>query len=65
MQPELPAIDFATQAEARSKAEGRRTEELTGLLRMVFERWAARFRQSEHPIFGAVSRSPGPITAGK
>ena len=57
MQPELLPIAFVSEAEVRSNAESRRTEEISGLLRSVFQGWAARFRQSEPLIFSAVSHS--------
>jgi hypothetical protein len=65
MQREFPAIDFATQAEVRSKAEARRSEEITGLLKLFFDRWAAKFDRFERPIFEAVRHSHRPATAGK
>ena len=58
MQSEFPSIDFADQAEVRLKAEHRRTEEITGLLRALYQHWAASFRQSKPSIFAAVSHSP-------
>jgi hypothetical protein len=65
MQRELPTIDFASEAEVRSKAESRRTEEVSGLLRLFFEWGTARLRQSGRPIFEAVQPSHRPAGAGK
>jgi hypothetical protein len=53
MQHQLPAIDFTSQAEVRSQAEHRRTEEITGLLKLFFGRWGARFRLKQ-PTFNEV-----------
>ena len=65
MQPELHVIDFANQAEVRSKAEYRRTEEMTALLKTLFNGWMARLRRWERPVFDAVSPSRASATAGK
>ncbi len=53
MQRELPVIDFTSQSEVRSKAEHRRTEEITGLLKLLFEGWTARL-QRKQSVFNAV-----------
>ena len=53
MQRELPVIDFTSQSEVRAKAEQRRTEELSGLLKLLFEGWTARF-QRKQSVFDAV-----------
>jgi hypothetical protein len=66
MQRELPSIiDFTPEAEVRSKAEHRRTEEVSRLLKLLFERWRNRLRQSKRPVFDAVQPSHWPATAGK
>jgi len=72
MQHELPTIDFTSEAEVRSKAESRRTEEVAGLLKAFFawwtprpRQWTRRLRQSGRPIFEAVQVSHRPVTAGK
>jgi hypothetical protein len=65
MQREFPTVDFANQAEVRSKAEARRSEELTGLLKLSFDRWAAKFNRFEPRIFDAVRHSHRPVAAGK
>lgn len=54
MQRELPTINFVTQAEVRSKAERRRAEEITELLRPIFTRWIAEFNRRRDAIFDAV-----------
>lgn len=72
MQRELPTIDFKSEAEVRSKAESRRTEEVAGLLKALFAWWTPRPRQwtpglhrSGRPILEAVQISQRPVTAGK
>ena len=72
MQRELPTIDFTSEAEVRSKAECRRTEEVTGLLKAFFARWRPRrrqltpgLRQSGRPIFEAVRQTPWPVATGR
>ena len=54
MQRELPTINFTTQAEVRSEAEHRRTEEIMELLRPILKRWIAGFHHRRHTIFNAV-----------
>jgi hypothetical protein len=66
MQRELPTIDFTSEAEVRSKAESRRTEEVANLLKDFFAGWTpglrktsrlrqtSRFRRSGRPILEAV-----------
>jgi hypothetical protein len=49
----LPSIDFKSQAEVRSQAELRRTEEITGLLKLFFGRWSAKVHRKP-AIFNAV-----------
>jgi hypothetical protein len=61
MQRELPLIDFSTQAEVRLEAEHRRTEEVSGLLRIWFGEWLAKFRQFERPVLHAVRKSVGAV----
>jgi hypothetical protein len=53
MQRELPAINFRSQAEVRSEAEYRRTEEITGLLRGLFGRWTTKLRSRKPIVFSA------------
>ena len=53
MQHEFPTIDFECQAEVRSRAEHRRTEEIAGLLRTVFAELVTRFRRKP-TVVGAV-----------
>lgn len=53
MQHELPLIDFTTQAEVRSQAEYRRSEELAELLKAFFARWTAKFRGRKPVVLGA------------
>lgn len=53
MQRELPAINFTSQAEVRTQAEYRRTEEIAGLLRGFFGRWTTKFRGRKPIIFNA------------
>ena len=64
MQHELSSIiDFAPEAEIRWKADRWRTEEVAGLLKLLFERWRSGLRQSKRPAFGAVQPSLRPATA--
>lgn len=64
MQHELSSIiDFTPEAKIRSKAEHRCTEEVAGLLKLLFERWRSGLRQSKRPAFGAVQPSLRPATA--
>jgi hypothetical protein len=60
MPRELPRIDFASQAQVRTEAERRRTEEITGLLKPIFKGWAARFRRK--PIIVSAVRF-APVSA--
>lgn len=59
MQRELPTIDFTSEAEVRSKAESRRTEEVAGLLKAFFAWWRPRLRQSGRPVFGTALTPAG------
>ncbi|HZR74197.1 hypothetical protein [Bradyrhizobium sp.] len=52
MQRELPLIHFTTQAEVRSQAEYRRTEELAELLKVFFVRWTAKLRGRKPIVLG-------------
>lgn len=65
MQREFPTIDFATEAEVRSKAECRRTEEVTELLKDAFDGWTVRLPGLARPIFEALQPSHRPASAGK
>ena len=72
MQHELPTIDFASEAEVRSGAEARRTEEVANLLKLFFaswkprlRQWRRRLRQSGRPIFEAVRQAHRPAAAGR
>jgi hypothetical protein len=65
MQRELPTINFTSEAEVRSRAECRRTEEVTHLLKDFFALWMPRVRQSGRPILEAVRETPRPATAGR
>jgi hypothetical protein len=79
MQRELPTIDFTGEAEVRSKAEYRRTEEVTNLLKDFFawwtprlrqwtpglRQWMPRLRQSGRPILEAVGEAQHPVAAGR
>ena len=53
MQHELPTINFVAEAEVRSKAEHRRTEEIIELLRPILNRWAAKFHRRKLAILDA------------
>jgi hypothetical protein len=63
MQRELPLIHFATQAEVRSQAEYRRSEELAELLTAFFGRWTAKLRGRRPVIFGAANYAQMPAGA--
>jgi hypothetical protein len=72
MQRELPIIDFASEADVRSRAESRRTEEVAGLLKAFFawwmprpRRWTLSLRQSGRPILEAVQPAHRPTAAGR
>ena len=78
MRRELQTIDFASEAEVRSKAESRRTEEVANLLKDFFawwtprlrqtptpRRWTSRLRQSGPPILEAVRETHRPAAAGR
>jgi hypothetical protein len=71
MQRELPTIDFKSEAEVRSTADSRRTEEVAGLLKALFAWWTPRLQwtpglhRSGRPILEAVQISQRPVTAGK
>jgi len=79
MQRELPTIDFKSEAEVRSTAESRRTEEVAGLLKAFFAWWTPRPRQwisrprqwtsgpqqSGRPILEAVQIAHRRVPAGK
>ena len=54
MQRELPLIHFTAQAEVRSQAEYRRSEELAELLKASFVRWTAKLRGRRPVVFGTV-----------
>lgn len=54
MQHELPTINFVAEAEVRSKAEHRRTEEIMELLRPALNRWAAKLHRRKLAILHAV-----------
>jgi hypothetical protein len=58
MQHELPTINFVAEAEVRSKAEHRRTEEIMELLRPILNRWAAKFHRRKLAILHAVQYIP-------
>lgn len=60
MQRELPLIHFTTQAEVRSQAEYRRSEELAGLLKALFVRWTAKLRGRRPVIFGTAQYAQMP-----
>jgi hypothetical protein len=57
MQRDLPNIDFTSQSEVRAQAEHRRTEEITGVLKVFFSGWVARFPR-KWAIFNAVQYAP-------
>jgi hypothetical protein len=65
MQRKLPTIDFTSEAEVRSKAEFRRTEEVTLLLKDFFASWTPRLRSSGRPILDAVREALRPVAAGR
>lgn len=76
MQRELPTIDFTSEAEVRSMAEARRTEDVATLLKDFFadwtprhtsrlRHWKRRLRHSGRPIFEAVRQTHGPAAAGR
>jgi hypothetical protein len=72
MQRELPTIEFSSEAEVRSKADRRRTEEVTNLLKDFFawwtprpRQWTSRLRQPGRPILEAVREAPHPATTGR
>jgi hypothetical protein len=78
MQHELPTIDFTSEAEVRSRAESRRTEEVANLLTDFFAWWTPRLRQtlrlrqwtsglrqSGRPILEAVRETHRPAAAGR
>jgi hypothetical protein len=72
MQRELPTIDFTSEAEVRSRAESRRTEEVANLLKDFFagwtpkqRRWTSRLRKSGRPILEAVRETHRPAAAGR
>ena len=72
MQRELPSIDFANEAEVRSKAESRRTEEVAGLLKDFFvwwtpspRRWAIRLRRSGRSLLDITQWTHRPAAVGK
>jgi hypothetical protein len=65
MQRELPTIDFTSEAEVRSKAESRRTEEVTGLLRAFFAGWTPRLHPSGRPLLVAVQQPQRPVAAAR
>ena len=65
MQRELPIIDFTSEAEVRSKAESRRTEEVSDLLKAFFAGWTLKLRRSGHPILEAVQQAHRPAAAGR
>ena len=65
MQHQLPTIDFTSEAEVRSQAEHRRTEEVAGLLKTFFAGWKPRLRQSTRPILEAVQQAHRPVAAGR
>lgn len=72
MQRELPTINFTGEAEVRSKAESRRTEEVAGLLKAVFawltprpRQWMSGLHPSGRPILETVQISHRPVPAGK
>lgn len=54
MQPELPKIDIASQAEVWSRAEHRRAEEISGWLKLAVGRWAANAHRRWQFISDAV-----------
>jgi hypothetical protein len=60
MQYESPAINFAPEAEIRSKAEQRRTAEIMELLGPILNRWAVRFRRRKPIVFYAAQYIPAP-----
>lgn len=57
MQRELPTIDFPSHAEVWSKAEHQRTEEIAGLLKLVFRGWAVKFHHKP-TVVGVVRSAP-------
>ena len=79
MQRQLPTIDFTSEAEVRSRAEYRRTEEVANLLNEFFaswtpglrqwisslRQWMPRLRQSGRPILEAVRETHRPAAAGR
>lgn len=54
MQRESSSINFTTQAEVRSQAESRRTEEISGLIRALFDGWTTRLRGHKPVILSTV-----------
>ena len=64
MQHQLPAIDFRSEAEVRSQAEHRRTEEVAGLLKAFFASWTPRLRQSGRRSLDAVQQAHRPVATG-
>jgi hypothetical protein len=65
MQHQLPTIDFKSEAEVRSQAEHRRTEEVAELLKAFFASWTPRLRQSARPILEGVQQAHRPVAAGR
>ncbi|SHN81335.1 hypothetical protein [Bradyrhizobium erythrophlei] len=67
MQRELPTINFTSEAEVRSKAESRRTEEVANLLKDFFAGWTPRLRRTLRlrRILEAVRETQRPAAAGR
>ena len=65
MQPELPKIDFANQAEVRLNAEHRRAEEISGWLKLFFRRWAAKSGRRWQSIFDVAQYAPASARSGE
>jgi hypothetical protein len=63
MQRDFPIIDFTSQAEVRAQAEHRRTEEMTGLVKLLFSRWSARLHRKQ-AIFNDVRYAPASTAVG-
>ncbi|HET7889074.1 MAG TPA: hypothetical protein VFL62_22835 [Bradyrhizobium sp.] len=65
MQRELPTIDFRGEAEVRAKAESRRTQDVSELVKALFAWWTPKMHRSGRPILGAVQQAHRAVTAGR
>jgi hypothetical protein len=65
MQPELPKIDFADQAEIWSKAEHRRAEEISGWLKLFLRRRRAKSDRCWYSTFDVARYEPASARTGE